>query len=61
MDGTEDDEIYWDEESDFSEDTGYVENEEDTSSFQMTLLIMTVTKSSWPSMMCQYHKFVTSK
>ena len=32
MDGTEDDEIYWDEESDSSEDTGNVEIEEDDTS-----------------------------
>ena len=32
MDGTQDDEIYWDEESDFSEDTGNKEIEEDNSS-----------------------------
>lgn len=32
IDGTEDDEIYWDEESDSSEDTSYVEIEEDNMS-----------------------------
>ena len=32
MDGTEDDEIYWDEESDSSEDTGNVKIEEDNTS-----------------------------
>ena len=32
MDGTKDDEIYWDEESDSSEDTGNVKIEEDNTS-----------------------------
>ena len=51
MDGTEDSEIYWDDET--SEDTGTQKLK------KMILLILTVTKSSWPSMMYKYRKFVT--
>ena len=54
MDGTEDDEMYWVEESDPSEDTGNVEIEEDD-----ILLILTVMKSSCPSIIHKYCKFVT--
>ena len=53
MDGTEEDEIYRDGESDSSEEDSNVENEEDI------LLILIMTKTSLPSMMHKYHKFVT--
>ena len=54
VDGTEDnDESYWGEESHSSEDTSNVDIEEDDTSE------LTVTKSSWPSMMQTYRKFVT--
>ena len=53
MDGTKDNEIYWEKESDCTEDTVMQKLK------KMILLISTV-KSSWPSMMHKYHKFVTS-
>ena len=54
VDGTEDnDESYRGEESHSSEDTSNVDIEEDDTSE------LTVTKSSWPSMMQTYRKFVT--
>ena len=53
MGGTENDEIYWDEDSDSLEDTVIQKLK------NMILLLLTMAKSSWPSVMRKYHEFVT--